>query len=121
MALTYFLIAINVVVSLIGFTRMNSMTGGRMFMFSPSEVAAGKNYQGMFLSHFSHGDGAHLFFNMMTFYFFGPEVEGGLGAPVMLDLEFGAALGEARCRTDRAGGVANWGATRGIHGPPKAG
>ena len=53
-------------------------------MFSPSEVAAGKNYQGMFLSHFSHGDGAHLFFNMMTFFFFGPEVEGGLGAPVML-------------------------------------
>ena len=55
-----------------------------MFVFSPSEVAVGKNYQGMVLSHFSHADGAHLLFNMMTLYFFGPVVEEGLGAPMML-------------------------------------
>ena len=84
MALTYLLIAINVAVSLIAFTRMNSVAGGRRASFSPFEVAAGTNYQGMFLSHFSHADGAHLFFNMMTLYFFGPVVESGLGAPVML-------------------------------------
>jgi membrane associated rhomboid family serine protease len=29
----------------------------------------------MVLSHFSHADGAHLLFNMITLYFFGPEVE----------------------------------------------
>jgi membrane associated rhomboid family serine protease len=78
--LTYLLIAINVFVSLIGFSRrMNSM-----FFFSPSEVAAGRNYQGMLLSHFAHADGSHLLFNMLTLYFFGPVVEQGLGALSML-------------------------------------
>ena len=84
MALTYLLIAINVGVSLIGFTRMNSISGGRMFMFSPFEVANGKNYLGMLLSHFSHADATHLLFNMMTLYFFGDSVEYGLGPLLML-------------------------------------
>jgi len=39
---------------------------------------------GMVLSHFSHADGAHLLFNMMTLYFFGPVVEEGLGPGLML-------------------------------------
>jgi membrane associated rhomboid family serine protease len=76
--LTYLLIAINVIVSLIGFSRMNSPAGARkslFFLFTPSEVAAGRNRTGMVLSHFSHADGAHLLFNMITLYFFGPEVE----------------------------------------------
>lgn len=55
-----------------------------MFFFSPSEVAAGRNYQGMFLSHFSHADGAHLLFNMVTLYSFGPVTEEGLGPLKML-------------------------------------
>jgi len=81
--LTYLLIAINVVVSLIAFSMMN--TGrGRMFFFSPSEVAAGKNYEGMVLAHFSHADGAHLLFNMVTLFSFGPVVEAGLGTVGML-------------------------------------
>jgi membrane associated rhomboid family serine protease len=63
---------------------MSGMTGGRTFMFSPYEVASGKNYQGMLLSHFSHADGAHLLFNMMTLYFFGPTVELNLGPVVWL-------------------------------------
>ena len=82
--LTYLLVGINVIVSLIGFSRMNSVAGSRMFVFSPSEVSAGRNYVGMFLSHFSHADGAHLLFNMMTLYFFGPVVELDLGAGSML-------------------------------------
>ena len=55
-----------------------------MFFFSPSEVSAGRNYQGMFLSHFSHADGAHLLFNMVTLYSFGPVVEFSLGSMNML-------------------------------------
>ena len=51
-----------------------------MFFFSPSEVSAGRNYQGMLLSHFAHADGAHLLFNMLTLYSFGPVVEQGLGS-----------------------------------------
>src|SRR5215467_3400303 len=82
--LTYFLIGINVLVSLIGFSRMNSVGGAGMFFFSPSEVSAGRNYQGMLLSHFAHADSGHLLFNMLTLYSFGPVVEEGLGALSML-------------------------------------
>ena len=81
--LTYLLIGINVLVSLIGFSRMNSV-GDSMFFFSPSDVSAGRNYQGMLLSHFAHADGTHLLFNMLTLYSFGPVVELGLGALSML-------------------------------------
>jgi membrane associated rhomboid family serine protease len=81
--LTLILIAINVIVSLVGFSRMNSGRGS-MFFFSPSEVSAGRNYQGMLLSHFAHADGTHLLFNMLTLYSFGPVVEFGLGTLSML-------------------------------------
>ena len=82
--LTYLLIGINVLVSFIGFSRMKSVGGNSRFFFSPSEVSAGRNYQGMVLSHFSHADGGHLLFNMLTLYFFGPVVELGLGPRNML-------------------------------------
>jgi hypothetical protein len=64
--LTYLLIGINVFVPLIGFSWMNSGAGERMFVFSPSEVSVGRNYQGMLLSHFAHTDGTHLLFNILT-------------------------------------------------------
>jgi membrane associated rhomboid family serine protease len=90
--LTYLLIGINVVVSLIGFSMMNRGAGASMFFFSPNEVSAGRNYEGMVLSHFAHADGGHLLFNMMTLYFFGPVVEEGLGATAMLLIYVGAAI-----------------------------
>jgi membrane associated rhomboid family serine protease len=90
--LTYLLIGINVLVSLIGFSRMNRGPGERMFVFSPSEVFAGRNYLGMFLSHFAHADGTHLLFNMMTLYSFGPVVEFGLGAVSMLLIYLSAGI-----------------------------
>src|SRR5262245_15596042 len=90
--LTYLLIGINVLVSLIGFSRMNRGVGERMFVFSPSEVSAGRNYQGMLLSHFAHADSTHLLFNMLTLYSFGPVVELGLGAPGMLLVYLSAGI-----------------------------
>src|ERR1051326_6061819 len=90
--LTDLLIGINVLVSLIGFSRMNSMAGDSMFFFSPSEVSAGRNYQGMLLSHFAHADGAHLLFNMLTLYSFGPVVEMGLGSVSMLLIYVSAGI-----------------------------
>src|SRR5262245_38724232 len=90
--LTYLLIGINVLVSLIGFSRMNSGAGARMFVFSPSEVFAGRNYLGMLLSHFAHADSTHLLFNMLTLYFFGPVVEMGLGALSMLLIYVSAGI-----------------------------
>jgi membrane associated rhomboid family serine protease len=53
-------------------------------VFSPYEVSKGRHYPGLILSHFSHADGAHLLFNMVTLYFFGPVVEEGLGVQKML-------------------------------------
>jgi len=84
--LTFVLIGINVLVSLIAFSRMNSVAGARasMFFFSPNEVSKGTNYPGIILSHFAHADGAHLLFNMLTLYSFGPVVEEGLGPLYML-------------------------------------
>ena len=82
--LTYLLIGINVLVSLIAFSRMNSVAGASMFFFSPNDVSKGRNYQGMILSHFAHADGGHLLFNMLTLYSFGPVVEEGLGPLYML-------------------------------------
>ena len=89
---TYLLIGMNVLVSLIGFSRMNSGAGERMFVFSPSEVFAGRNYQGMVLSHFAHADGTHLLFNMLTLYSFGPVVEQDLGALSMLLIYVSAGI-----------------------------
>jgi membrane associated rhomboid family serine protease len=90
--LTYLIIGINVVISLIAFSMMNRGAGSEgsgnvrasSFFYSPSQVSSGRNYQGMVLSHFSHADGAHLLFNMMTLYFFGPVVEAYLGVGPML-------------------------------------
>jgi membrane associated rhomboid family serine protease len=90
--LTYLLIGINVLVSLIGFARMASAAGRSSFLFSPSDVAAGRNYQGMLLSHFSHADGPHLLFNMMALYFFGPIVEFDLGPLNMLLIYLSAGV-----------------------------
>jgi membrane associated rhomboid family serine protease len=90
--LTYLLIGINVLVSLIGFSRMNSASGGSRFFFCPNEVSAGRNYQGMLLSHFAHADSNHLFFNMLTLYFFGPVVELRLGALGMLLIYVSAGI-----------------------------
>src|SRR5215467_8528652 len=90
--LTYILIGINVLVSLIGFSMMNSATGANMFFFSPSEVSAGRNYRGMILSHFAHADSGHLLFNMVTLYSFGPVVEQELGALNMLLIYVSAGI-----------------------------
>ena len=95
--LTYLIIGLNVVISLIAFTRMNNESGGYvarrdMFLFTPYEVSKGVNYPGMVLSHFSHADGGHLLFNMLTLYFFGPVVEFGLGIPVMVLIYVASAV-----------------------------
>ena len=92
MLMTYLLIGINVLVSLIGFSRMNSVGGDSMFFFSPSEVSAGENYEGLLLSHFAHADGSHLLFNMLTLYSFGPVVELDLGSLSMLLIYVSAGI-----------------------------
>ncbi|HET6271741.1 MAG TPA: rhomboid family intramembrane serine protease [Bacteroidota bacterium] len=77
--LTLALIALNVIVSVLGFASFRDPQRGEKFLFVPASVAAGENFTGMFLSHFSHADIGHLLFNMMTLFFFAPVVEMGLG------------------------------------------
>jgi membrane associated rhomboid family serine protease len=84
MLTTAVLIAINLLVSFIAFAVMKRSPGSDMFFFAPNAVAAGRNYIGMILSHFSHADATHLLFNMVTLYAFGPTVEQGLGPLSML-------------------------------------
>lgn len=81
---TFVLIGINVLVSLAGFAAMRKGIEGEKFLFIPFQVSSGRNLLGMLLSHFSHADGAHLLFNMMSLYFFAPVVEAGLGAVSLL-------------------------------------
>lgn len=81
--LTYALIALNVAVSMWGFSSLKSGSF-RRFVFAPHEVIRGRNLLGMLLSHFSHADAWHLFFNMLTLYVFGRVVEAGLGPNMLL-------------------------------------
>lgn len=80
---TLLLIAVNVIVSLMGFREAD---GPRRddFVFIPSRVARGQNVKGMLLSHFSHADAGHLLVNMLGLYFFGPVLERGLGSVQLL-------------------------------------
>src|SRR3954447_13115303 len=88
--LTYALIALNVGISFWGFSSLRSGSFKR-FVFAPHEVMRGHNLIGMLLSHFSHADAWHLFFNMLTLYVFGRVTEAGLG-PNMLIVYAAAGL-----------------------------
>lgn len=82
MSLTFALIALNVVVSLVGF----NATGAKrdQFVFIPYRFARGQNIVGMLLSHLSHADAGHLIVNMIGLYYFGPVVERRLGSAAFL-------------------------------------
>lgn len=50
-------------------------------LFRPYEFAQGRRRATLVTSGFVHADLAHLLFNMVTFYFFGPPLERLLGTP----------------------------------------
>ena len=78
--ITYALIALNVAISLWGFSVLKQRSGNfKKFVFAPFEAARGRNLIGILLSHFSHADWWHLIVNMMTLFFFAPVVEARLG------------------------------------------
>jgi len=89
------IIAVNVVVSLLGFRAMRE-EGGRAterFLFIPHQVARGDNGLGMLLAHFSHGGVVHLVFNMLALYSFGDGVLTALGAGRFILIYVVAGLG----------------------------
>ena len=69
---TFFLIALNVVISIMGFS--SSKLIGKTILW-PYYVKRNHQYYRLITSGFIHADWMHLFFNMFTFYFFGSNLE----------------------------------------------
>jgi membrane associated rhomboid family serine protease len=78
-AITYALVAVNVVVSLVGFWALRKERYRPHFVFIPSKANPARSWVGAVLSHFAHGDVGHLFLNLLALYLFGPRVEEALG------------------------------------------
>jgi membrane associated rhomboid family serine protease len=60
--------------------------------FRPRRIREQGEYYRFFTAGFVHAGGAHLAFNMITLYFFGPLLERILGAGAFLILYFGSEL-----------------------------
>ena len=69
---TFSLIAINVIVSLIGFSNADFLNKAMLW---PYGVKREKHYYRFISSGFIHADFIHLLFNMFSFYYFGTEIE----------------------------------------------
>jgi membrane associated rhomboid family serine protease len=76
MSVTGVLIALTCVASFLGFSNRGLIL---RFAASPSEILNKGRWEQLITSGFLHADMAHLFFNMITLYFFGPAIEGVLG------------------------------------------
>jgi membrane associated rhomboid family serine protease len=89
------LIAVNVIVSLLGFRALHEEGGqrGQGFLFVPNQVARGENGRGMLLAHFAHAGYGHLLFNMFALYSFGVPVLAALGPLKFLLIYAVAGLG----------------------------
>ena len=91
--MTWSLIALSVAISLYAFGEFRAGRARERFLFIPAAVQRGQNIPGMLLSRFSHGDGGHLAFNMITLFFFGPVVEGEFGPIAMLAIYLASEVG----------------------------
>lgn len=69
---TFILIAINVIVSLLGFSNADFLDKTIMW---PYAIKRDKQYYRFITSSFIHADYIHLIFNMFSFYFFGRIIE----------------------------------------------
>ena len=69
--ITFSLIALNVIVSLIGFSNAEFLD---KTMLWPYKIKRQKQYYRFITSGFIHADFIHLLFNMFSFYFFGSAI-----------------------------------------------
>ncbi len=74
--ITYALIAITCVVSWIAFN--NRKLADRLILWPPA-IDKHKQYDRLVTSGFIHADFMHLLFNMITLFFFGPQIERLMG------------------------------------------
>ncbi|WP_185731273.1 rhomboid family intramembrane serine protease [Larkinella rosea] len=74
--ITLGLIATNIILSLYCFSNIE---GFEKLFFVPNKIKGDHSQNYRFITHgFIHADAGHLLFNMITLYFFGREVEGGI-------------------------------------------
>ncbi len=85
------LIAIIVANVLISYKGSNDLSFFRKYEFHVGSIRAGEQIR-MISSGFLHGDVAHLFFNMVTLYFFAPVVTSYLGNFSFILVYFGSLI-----------------------------
>jgi len=86
MYITYYLIAANAIVSLIGLFMYPKVIEVGMMM--PYRTISNKSWYELITSGFVHGSVSHLLFNMITLFFFGPVLEMQIGEVQFLGLYF---------------------------------
>ena len=84
------LIAANVLVSYRGFQSPSYLDA---YSFKVDDILVDKDYKRLATSGFLHVSWTHLFFNMMTLYFFSSGLEDSLGALKFLTIYFGSLVG----------------------------
>lgn len=86
MFITYFLIAANAIISLIGLFMYSKVI--EVGMLIPYRAIRNKTWYEVITSGFVHGSISHLLFNMFTLFFFGPILETYIGEIQFLGLYF---------------------------------
>jgi len=71
------ILLLTVLVSVLGLYKLPQLI--KWNLFRPHYVVPKKQYYTVVSSGFVHASGAHLIFNMLTFYFFGPSLEKVIG------------------------------------------
>jgi len=86
---TNLILLLNGVISLLGFSSPRFIAAA---VLRPYRIFRGADYQNIILSGFIHADFVHLLFNMLTFYFFGPQLEREIGTARFLVLYLAGLL-----------------------------
>ena len=86
MYITYYLIAVNAIISLIALFMYPKIIEVGMMM--PYRTIRKKTWYEVITSGFVHGSTSHLLFNMFTLFFFGPVLENQIGEMQFLGLYF---------------------------------
>lgn len=87
---TYAFMLANIIASLYAFYGDEKFMDD--FCFQVGAVTRDKQYHRLITSAFLHVDMMHLFFNMMTLYFFGPVVEATLGTDGLIVVYLGSII-----------------------------
>lgn len=87
---TFSLLLANVVASMVGFSSPDFINQNSLWI---QPIREHRQWHRALTSGFLHVNGAHLFVNMLTLYYFGPPLEGVFGSTGFALLYFGSLLG----------------------------